>query len=203
MPNQSLSQELRPHMIAGVFWYLVGLITLAGLHSTYDYLRIQLGGKTAIVIDLLAIVIIFFVLLTLIRWWIGPKKTPAMLRKVQVHREDGEHLDYKWKVRIAIKNETDHPMHVRNPLWIANGEVPLELPPKLKMQIEKVQDGWRTNQWLPDESSELQVPPKRTFRTWIGLHEKLSERDFGRFQQNEQFGTLLLTVDGDDLRIPV
>jgi hypothetical protein len=73
----------------------------------------------------------------------------------------------------------------------------------LKLQIENGHDGWRRNQWVQGELSDLQVPAKGTFRTWIGLHEKLDDRDFGRMQENNQFGTLSLTVDGDDLQIPV
>jgi hypothetical protein len=131
------------------------------------------------------------------------KQPPPKLTKVNVHREDGgEGLNYRWKVRISIKNDADKPIYVRSPVWIANGDVSLELPPKLMMQIERFHDGDRTNQWS-DEIYELSVPAGYTFRTWIGLHENLSNTHFGRLQTNQRFGTLLLTADGNDVQIPV
>jgi hypothetical protein len=142
--------------------------------------------------------------------WRKPKTTANAsanaLSKVQVHREDseGEAVKYKWKVRTVIKNETGKTVTVARPVWVANGgEVSLELPPKMMMQIERVKGGWRSDQWFPEEYTQLQVPPDFAFRTWIGLHEKLSDRDFGRLQENEQFGTLSLSVDGFDVQIPV
>jgi hypothetical protein len=206
MAKHKLSwDEMRPHMIAGAFWWGAAFITWEFIRKTYDYLHKNLGGTTAILIDVAAIVVTFFVLLTLIRWWIGPKAgNGKKLRKVGIHPENTEEgVSYKNKVRIAIKNETSEELHIKNPVWISNGVVSLELPPRMKMQLEKFKESWSKDQWIPEEVFELLVPPGFTFRTWIGLHEKLSEKDFGRVQQNEQFGTLLLAVDGDDLRIPI
>jgi len=198
--------EYRPHMVVGLFWYAMGFVTLDVVRNTYGFLHRNLGGTTAILIDVAAIVVIFFVLLTLIRWWIGPKDgTRKKLRKVAIHPENTDHegVFYKNKVRIAIRNETSEELHIKNPVWIANGVVSLELPHRMKMQIEKFKESGSIDQWIPEEVSELQVPSGFTFRTWIGLHYRLSEKDFGSIQQNEQFGTLSLTVNGDDLRIPI
>lgn len=197
-------------MIAGAFWYLMGFVTLTGLTNTFALLHARVGTVTAVVIDGVAVIVVYAAVLWLVRMWKATKviqHPPKKLRKVQVYFEDsGEAATYELKVRIAVANETGHAIDIRKVVWIANGgEVGLELRPRLKMQIEKFKGGYCSNQWVTEEFYDLHVPADFTFRTWIGLHQQLSERDFGRVQENEQFGTLSLTIDGydGDLQIPV
>jgi hypothetical protein len=122
--------EMRPHMIAGFFWYLAAFITGSVIRKTYDYLHKNLGGITTVMIDAAVVVVIIAAVLILIRFCVGPKKAETRLRRVQVHQADDSAglVSYKWKVRIAIQNETDHEMRIKNPVWIANGEAAVDLP---------------------------------------------------------------------------
>jgi hypothetical protein len=201
--------ELRYHMIAGAIWYLIGLLTWGGITTTFASLSSNFGRPTTVVIDVAAAIVIFGVVVYLVRLWAAAnvvEQPPKKLRKVQVHRETGgEGVFYRLKVRIAIKNETGQAIHIRKAVWIANGEVALELPPRLKLQIEKEKGVYSKDQWVDEEFYDLNVDPDFAFRTWIGLHQALSDKDFGRAQENEQFGTLSLALDGydGDLQIPV
>jgi hypothetical protein len=111
---------------------------------------------------------------------------------------------FKSKVRIVMKNDTGKTVDLHDPTWIANGDVRLDLPPQLKLQVERVEGGRRSNQWS-DELREIHVPPGWAFRTWIGLHSSLSNTASDRIRENKQFGTLSLRIRGDDneVKIPV
>jgi len=188
----------------------MGFVTLTGITNTFSFLHARVGTMTAVAIDVAAVIVVYVAMLLCLRMWKSTqviRHPPKKLRKVQVYFENsGEAATYKLKVRIALTNETGRAIDIRKAVWIANGgEVGLELPPKMKMQIEKFKGAYRKNQFIDEEFYELHVPADLTFRTWIGLHQQLSERDFGRVQENEQFGTLSLTIDGydGDLQIPV
>jgi hypothetical protein len=99
-----------------------------------------------------------------------------------------------------LRNDTGQTVDVLNPIWIANGDVRLDLPPQLKVQVKLVDGGWRSNKWS-DELREIRVPPGWVFRAWIGLHSPLNNPAFGRIRENRQFGTLSLTIRGDDNKV--
>jgi hypothetical protein len=111
-----------------------------------------------------------------------------------------ENIHFKSKVRVVLRNETGQTVDILNPTWIANGDVRLDLPPQLKVQVELVEGGWRSNKWS-DELREIRVPPGWVFRTWIGLHSPLNNPAFGHIRENRQFGTLSLTIRGGDNKV--
>jgi hypothetical protein len=104
-------------MIAGLFWYAVSLVTWESVHRSYDHLRDTLGGKGAVLVEGFTVLGIFFIVIALIRWTIGPKYAQGKrLSKVNIHPEntDADTVSYKNKIRIAIKNETAQSMHVKD-----------------------------------------------------------------------------------------
>jgi glycosyltransferase involved in cell wall biosynthesis len=132
--------------------------------------------------------------------------SPGKFSVVEVSPEytTAERIYFKSKVRIVLQNDTGQAIDILNPTWIANGNVRLDLPPQLKLQVELVEGGRRSNEWS-DEVREVRVPPGWAFRTWIGLHSPLSNTAFDNIRDNRQFGTLLLTIRGDEnkVKIPV
>jgi hypothetical protein len=113
-------------------------------------------------------------------------------------------VHFKSKVRIVLRNDSGRTVDLLNPTWIANGDVRLDLPRQLMLQVELVEGGWLSNKWS-DEMREIRVPPGWAFRTWIGLHSPLGNPDFRRIRQNREFGTLSLEIrgDGNKVKIPV
>jgi glycosyltransferase involved in cell wall biosynthesis len=132
--------------------------------------------------------------------------SPDKFSVVEVSPEytTAESIYFKSKVRIVLQNDTGQAIEVLNPTWIANGNVRLDLPTQLMLQVELVEGGRRSNKWS-DELREVRVLPGWAFRTWIGLHSPLSNTAFGHIRENRQFGTLSLTIRGDDnnVKIPV
>jgi hypothetical protein len=111
-------------------------------------------------------------------------------------------VNFKSKIRIIMRNDTGQTVNIHNPIWIADGNVRLDLPRRLKLQVELVEGDGRSNKWS-EELDEVQVPPRWVFRTWIGLHSPLSNTDFRRIRQNRQFGTLSLAIRGYDYKIKI
>src|SRR5712692_7006834 len=84
------------------------------------------------------------------------------------------------KVRAVFTNGTQHTLIVNTAEWDAGRDgvpaqdksVPLSQPQRNKphstLNLEGA-DGWRANSWLPESSSEIEVPPNKTFRVWVGL----------------------------------
>jgi glycosyltransferase involved in cell wall biosynthesis len=136
-----------------------------------------------------------------------PPSSPAKFSVAEVSPEytTAEGIYFKSKIRIVLQNDTCQIVDILDPTWIANGNVRLDLPPQLKLQVELVEGGRRSNKWS-DELREVSVPPGWAFRTWIGLHSPLGNTTFDYIRKNRQFGTLLLTIRGDagnKVQIPV
>lgn len=200
-------RELRYHMVAGLFWYIVGVISWGVVVSeTYGWLRSNLGRSPAILVDLTAVVVIFAIAFFLWAWTSGLLSSLDQFRTIDVHAENttAASVLYKSKVRITLQNDSGRTVEVRDPIWVANGNVHLDLPPQLKLQVESIEGGRRSDRWS-DEARAVHVPPGWAFRTWIGLGERRSEADFGRTRESRQFGTLSLTIrrGKKKLRIPI
>jgi hypothetical protein len=113
-----------------------------------------------------------------------------------------ESVYFKSKVRMVLQNDTGQAIDVSNPTWIASGNVRLDLPPQLTLQVELVEGGRRLNEWS-EEMREVRVPPGCAFRTWIGLHSPLSNSAFDNIRENRQFGTLSLMILGDHDKVKI
>jgi len=133
-----------------------------------------------------------------------PSPDKFSIAEVSPEYTTADQIYFGSKVRIVLQNDTGQTVDVLNPTWIANGNVRLDLPPQLKLQVELVEGSRRSNKWS-DELREVRVPPGWAFRTWIGLHSPLDSTAFGHIREHRQFGTLSLTIRGDDnkVKIPV
>lgn len=56
-------------MIAGLFWYVMGFVTLTGITSTFAFLRSHLGSVTTIIVDIAAAIVSYGVTIYCVRLW--------------------------------------------------------------------------------------------------------------------------------------
>lgn len=200
--------EMRPHMIAGLFWYIVGLVSWEGITRTFDYLREHLGRVTATLIDIAAVAVIFAAISIIARIMASPEiqEETQILSVVQVNPETSTDpkITYKNKIRIALRNELSEPIEIES-YWIANGRIALALPQRLEFQKEFERGSWRRNIWLQMETPSIRIEPKWTVRTWIGSINALSSEEFGRARENREFGTLVVRIVGrsEELHLPI
>jgi hypothetical protein len=205
-PLSATWDELRPNMIAGFIWYLLGLVSWSGITSTFKYLTAHFGFISAALIDVAAIVIIFAGYAVIVRDRAATPTEVGPLSVVQVHHDPSTNpeITYKNKVRIAMRNESEKAIDIQA-YWIANGNVSLQLPPRLVFRVEYERGGWRKDIWIPTEKAQIQIPPGWTVSTWFGLGDNLNSAAFGRARENHEFGTLAVQIEGqsEEVKIPI
>src|ERR1700758_2189442 len=69
--------ELRYHMIAGLFWYLMGFVTWAGATSTFKYLKDNTNLVSAVLIDIAALGAIYVIGAYGVKLWASSKAAPS------------------------------------------------------------------------------------------------------------------------------
>jgi hypothetical protein len=193
------AHELRLHMIAGLFWYIISLISWSSVAVTFKWLTEKVGAHTAIAIDTACLVIVFWAVISLLRLAMpsGTTQSSDLFAVVQVWPESSaaENITYKNKVRIAFRNDSNESLEIRT-YWIANGNVSLQLPEVMKLRREIIKGSYRQMSFEPTETPTVRLEPGWTATTWIGLGKKLTDAEFARARDHREFGTLALEVAG-------
>jgi class 3 adenylate cyclase len=101
---------------------------------------------------------------------------------------------YKLKLRIIIRNDTGHLIHVKAPTWNpGQGGIAFQgLNTASWLQVEGGA-GWRTHSW-EREGSEVDVEAGKVFRTWIGLDPSRSTLDVIALHESHQLGAISMPV---------
>ena len=108
------ARELRYHMFAGLFWYLMGFVSWSGVFASFKYLSSRLGQVTTVLIDVACVSLVFFIAFRLTRMTSetdhNAGKDKLAVVRVWLEREDVNtppHIKYRNKLRIALQNNTD------------------------------------------------------------------------------------------------
>jgi hypothetical protein len=129
---------------------------------------------------------------------------------VERAREDDRATYYRSKVRIVLKNETKDDLDIQSPSW-TNSEVQVQLPEKLKLQLEEHIGGWELGKWQigtdgkPRELYRIPLRPGEAFRTWIGLDQSVNDTKLRRKHEVRRVGILTfpISVAGKNSQVAV
>src|SRR6266576_6163840 len=92
-------KEMRPHMVAGLFWYLMGLVTLEGIKSTFHSLQSNIGTISTLLVDLAALLLIYAAGLYCVKLWSLGRSAPASLpTSSELTEEQIESIAYQNKL---------------------------------------------------------------------------------------------------------
>jgi len=201
------------HTIVWICGLLValGVVTLIG--TTIAELRHSFIMSTIVIVDVIALLLLSLGLVGVALYArrrepgakaigtaeIGSEQAAraAPLSVIDVYPENSvdEKIIYKFKVRIELRNETKEAINVRRGYWVANGNVSLQLPPRLAFRVRTDKGNWSA-----EVSGNIYINPGQDFSTWIGLYEKLSDERFRQVKNAKEFGTLALEIEGNDSR---
>ena len=115
---------------------------------------------------------------------------------------------YRSKVRIVLKNETKDDLDIQSPSW-TNGEVQVQLPEKLRLQLEEYIGGWELGKWQigtdgkPKELYRIALRPGEAFRTWIGLDQSVNDTKLRRKHEVRRVGVLTFPISAAGKNTPV
>lgn len=114
------------------------------------------------------------------------------LQNLISERSENVEVQYKFKLRIVLRNDSKERCEVRNSTWLSRpDDIPLFSPLQyLPWQI-KTQNSWEPT---PHGDYALDIPPGRIFRTWIGVASAVSEADLLKRVATRKLGDLILPL---------
>jgi hypothetical protein len=124
--------------------------------------------------------------------------------------EFGDKPSYKSKVRVIFTNSTHHTLIVRAAKWDAGRDgVPIQRKPvsfsepdenlpASSLEPEPL-TGWEGEWPIGKEFQQLQVPPNKTFRVWVGVQldepsVKKREAQMRRRHERKRLGRMILPI---------
>jgi hypothetical protein len=121
---------------------------------------------------------------------------PIRLIRAKPHYSSDSKLTFPSKVRCEFENTSGLSIKVRNSDWIPGaGGVTAELP-AATLQI-RVAGKW----YPPDGTEEVHVPPGERFMNWIAPARQFTEDELQRRCDANDLGTIVLLVDGHEVKV--
>jgi hypothetical protein len=119
---------------------------------------------------------------------------PIRLLTVSITHEEGR--GYPLKCYVVMRNESNKAIHV-SMMGFLPGRMSLKQETSYVLQVH-------LREWYPTEHGlhEVAVLPQQDFRAWLGLNEATYGKDAAMGLRGA-IGTLVLTVDGRAVHIPI
>ena len=117
-----------------------------------------------------------------------------ILRTMEIDRApaSASEITYKLKLRVILRNDTGETLRVGPVTWKSgNDRMRLQTPPLSPLPLQVETDlGWQDA-----ESATMQVPDAREFRTWIGMKDNNSDKEFLNRHVEKRLGELIVPLD--------
>jgi hypothetical protein len=114
-------------------------------------------------------------------------------------RSDDQAIQYKRKLRIVLRNESEKHIIVRSPSWRRRSNLDIQVRPQDRYLWQtEGPNGWENGSWGPNEMAEVPAGPGAILRTWIGLHDDATRDGVRRRLVQGNLGILVvpLIIDG-------
>jgi predicted nucleotide-binding protein len=111
-----------------------------------------------------------------------------------------QNAQFKRKIWIELRNETDECLILKNPRW---RNIPSGIHADIRQGTFQLQIG---NKWCPEEigTSQLTLPPGELCRLWAAPDDGVSDDEAKKLCRSETpFGSLVLFANEEEITIPV
>lgn len=113
---------------------------------------------------------------------------------VYLEVNDSPTIEYKRKLRIVLRNVSEHDVLVKAGQWRTDiGDIEVR-PLKQQSWDPETEKGWTSGHWSGPGRPELLVHPGQAFSTWVGLMPSVVEQDVRRRFVTQRLGTLIIPL---------
>jgi predicted nucleotide-binding protein len=127
-------------------------------------------------------------------------KNKSRLRTFKREFKLAPNADFKRKIWIEFRNETDECLTLRNPRWKS---IPSGIHATIRPGTFQLQLG---NKWCPEEigTNQLILPPGELCRLWAAPDDAVQDTTVKQLCQSEsQFGAITVFANGEEITVPV
>jgi hypothetical protein len=129
-----------------------------------------------------------------------PGKDKTRLKSFNREYKFAPNAQFKRKIWIELRNETDECLTLRNPRW---KNTPSGIHATIRAGTFQLQLG---NKWCPEDigTAQLTLPPRELCRLWAEPDDAVTDDEVKRLcKLDAPFGSVSLFANGEEITVPV